>query len=406
MTALGVAGPHLLGVLLPWLEKRKEPYKSYEVVIMRIDDGDPPPVPHDPSVGTLLPCRDCKQDKPFEKFRHDSTAPAARWHRRYYCNDCETERLRDLRTSFWEHAALWSYSIICEDHGKHADYLPCAGCFTWQPREVFPSGGTQAVALRQERGYLCPPCHKKRGVRERTWPTPEPLCADPPDWGASPASPAPVVSPAPPASPAPVVPVEEPLPAWVKPKKTPSPAAKKKTPATTAKEKMPATSAPGRIRGAPRNDTADRSALLANSSKYISDDPRVLHNVLVTVVEEQLRRHYHARTVILSDARRIADQEIDLLVEELRANLGRISRRVSTRNRDYEKVAFEYREDAALLGVRVTASPKEIDKAWKQKMRTAHSDVGGSDEAAAQLNQARDNLRMQRRVPCAKKREK
>lgn len=46
-----------------------------------------------------------------------------------------------------------------------------------------------------------------------------------------------------------------------------------------------------------------------------------------------------------------------------------------------------------VLGVGRGASMTEIDAAWRAKMRDAHPDRGGSDEAAARLNWARDEGR-------------
>ncbi|MEJ1976576.1 MAG: hypothetical protein WDN49_11215 [Acetobacteraceae bacterium] len=51
------------------------------------------------------------------------------------------------------------------------------------------------------------------------------------------------------------------------------------------------------------------------------------------------------------------------------------------------------RQQAAdLLGVPLNAGAPAVQAAWKQRMRTAHPDKGGSDAAAARLNQARDRL--------------
>lgn len=46
-----------------------------------------------------------------------------------------------------------------------------------------------------------------------------------------------------------------------------------------------------------------------------------------------------------------------------------------------------------VLGVRRTASIDEINRAWRERMRNAHPDQGGSDAAAARLNWARDEGR-------------
>lgn len=43
-----------------------------------------------------------------------------------------------------------------------------------------------------------------------------------------------------------------------------------------------------------------------------------------------------------------------------------------------------------VLDVPRNASPGEIDRAWREAMATAHPDRGGSNEAAARLNQARE----------------
>lgn len=50
-----------------------------------------------------------------------------------------------------------------------------------------------------------------------------------------------------------------------------------------------------------------------------------------------------------------------------------------------------------ILGISQTATSAEIDAAWRAKMRDAHPDrPGGSDAAAARLNQARDDARSSR----------
>lgn len=46
-----------------------------------------------------------------------------------------------------------------------------------------------------------------------------------------------------------------------------------------------------------------------------------------------------------------------------------------------------------VLGVSRSASPAEIDAAWRSAMRSAHPDQGGSDAAAARLNWARDEAK-------------
>jgi hypothetical protein len=43
-----------------------------------------------------------------------------------------------------------------------------------------------------------------------------------------------------------------------------------------------------------------------------------------------------------------------------------------------------------VLGVRPDATVDQIDAAWRDKMRAAHPDRGGSDAAAARLNRARE----------------
>lgn len=52
------------------------------------------------------------------------------------------------------------------------------------------------------------------------------------------------------------------------------------------------------------------------------------------------------------------------------------------------------REDACrILGVSPFATPDEIEAAFRRQMRKHHPDIGGSEEAASLLNQARDLLR-------------
>ena len=46
-----------------------------------------------------------------------------------------------------------------------------------------------------------------------------------------------------------------------------------------------------------------------------------------------------------------------------------------------------------VLGVPPSASPTEIDAAWRDKMRAAHPDAGGSDAEVHRLNQAREEGR-------------
>ena len=46
-----------------------------------------------------------------------------------------------------------------------------------------------------------------------------------------------------------------------------------------------------------------------------------------------------------------------------------------------------------VLGVHADASSVEIDVAWRERMRAAHPDRGGSDTAAARLNAARDQAK-------------
>lgn len=43
-----------------------------------------------------------------------------------------------------------------------------------------------------------------------------------------------------------------------------------------------------------------------------------------------------------------------------------------------------------VLDVSPSATPTEIDAAWREKMRGAHPDAGGSNAAASRINQARD----------------
>lgn len=49
-----------------------------------------------------------------------------------------------------------------------------------------------------------------------------------------------------------------------------------------------------------------------------------------------------------------------------------------------------------ILGVSSSASIAEIDAAWRAKIHAAHPDRGGSNDAAARLNQARDEGRKAR----------
>lgn len=56
------------------------------------------------------------------------------------------------------------------------------------------------------------------------------------------------------------------------------------------------------------------------------------------------------------------------------------------------KAGMTEREAANLLGVRPGASEKDIRKAYRLAMASAHPDKGGSDAAGARLNEARDVL--------------
>lgn len=48
-----------------------------------------------------------------------------------------------------------------------------------------------------------------------------------------------------------------------------------------------------------------------------------------------------------------------------------------------------------VLDISLSASPDEIDQAWRSKMRTAHPDHGGTAAAAQRLNAARDQGKRQ-----------
>lgn len=49
-------------------------------------------------------------------------------------------------------------------------------------------------------------------------------------------------------------------------------------------------------------------------------------------------------------------------------------------------------EARSLLGVSATATPQEINTAWKRLMGRAHPDQGGTEGLASRLNAARDRL--------------
>ena len=49
-------------------------------------------------------------------------------------------------------------------------------------------------------------------------------------------------------------------------------------------------------------------------------------------------------------------------------------------------------EARSLLGVSATATPQEINTAWKRLMARAHPDQGGTEGLASRLNAARDRL--------------
>ena len=50
-------------------------------------------------------------------------------------------------------------------------------------------------------------------------------------------------------------------------------------------------------------------------------------------------------------------------------------------------------EARAILGVGPTASPEDINAAWRRLMARAHPDQGGTEGLAARVNAARDRLR-------------
>lgn len=54
--------------------------------------------------------------------------------------------------------------------------------------------------------------------------------------------------------------------------------------------------------------------------------------------------------------------------------------------------AMSEAEARSLLGVAATATPQEINTAWKRLMGRAHPDQGGTEGLASQLNAARDRL--------------
>jgi hypothetical protein len=49
-------------------------------------------------------------------------------------------------------------------------------------------------------------------------------------------------------------------------------------------------------------------------------------------------------------------------------------------------------EARSLLGVAASATPQEINAAWKRLMGRAHPDQGGTEGLASRLNAARDRL--------------
>lgn len=67
-------------------------------------------------------------------------------------------------------------------------------------------------------------------------------------------------------------------------------------------------------------------------------------------------------------------------------------------SKSHNQTPYKYKDTMSkaqarqILGVGPSANASEIGNAWRNLMRTAHPDKGGSLETAAKLNQARDVL--------------
>jgi hypothetical protein len=142
-----------------------------------------------------------------------------------------------------------------------------------------------------------------------------------------------------------------------------------------------------------RDRYTDRTPLL--DGRLVSDDPKTLNAVLVTVVEEQLHQHYRGRCPFGTPAARAAEERIKLVITGLRVRLSELNKLVGVALNRYNKydAPLDVCDAASVLGVLPAASPQKIKQAYKEAALIAHPDrAGGSDAEMSRVNDARDVL--------------
>ena len=89
-----------------------------------------------------------------------------------------------------------------------------------------------------------------------------------------------------------------------------------------------------------------------------------------------------------------SEQNFHAQAERARAKAEDERRRAEEARRSAENEARGARENAALalLGLSPGASRRDVKRAWREKMKSAHPDHGGSTQKATRLNEARDFL--------------
>ena len=81
-----------------------------------------------------------------------------------------------------------------------------------------------------------------------------------------------------------------------------------------------------------------------------------------------------------------------LILVGLSAWLGRRARQSYQAGRQTVDSAMSLEEARRLLGVTANADRSDIERAYRNRMRGAHPDQGGTNAQAAQINAARDRL--------------